>query len=112
MIKKPNSELAPIQKSETELKLELQVQLFTDKAKVLKQLTPGSAGYDLYSAEEKDIPPQDQMDIRTDIAVKIPEGYYRQIKSRSGLAFNHKISVNSGVIDSDYTGNIKILLVN
>jgi len=44
--------------------------------------------------------------------MKIPFGYYGRIASRSGISIRHNISVNAGVIDSDYRGNIGICLVN
>jgi deoxyuridine 5'-triphosphate nucleotidohydrolase len=47
-----------------------------------------------------------------DIAVDIPEGHFGLIKPRSGLALKHQISVDAGVIDRDYRGNVQILVVN
>jgi dUTP pyrophosphatase len=46
------------------------------------------------------------------IALKIPNGYYGRIASRSGLALYHNIHVIGGVIDADYTGNIGVILLN
>lgn len=48
----------------------------------------------------------------TGIAVAIPEGYYGRIAPRSGLALNGAIDVLAGVIDSDYRGEIKVILIN
>lgn len=50
--------------------------------------------------------------IKTGIAVAIPEGYYGRIAPRSGLALNHGIGVLAGVIDSDYRGEIGVVLIN
>ena len=44
--------------------------------------------------------------------MEIPNQYYGQLKSRSGLCSKHRINVNAGVIDSDYRGEIQILLSN
>jgi len=50
--------------------------------------------------------------ISTGIAVAIPPGYYGRLAPRSGLAFKHGIDVLAGVIDSDYTGELKVMLFN
>lgn len=77
-------------------------------------MTRGSSGLDLYSAEEKIIPPGKWEMIATGIAVEIPQGYEGQIRSRSGLAKNHGIFVlnSPGTIDSDYRGEVKVILMN
>ena len=71
-----------------------------------------AAGYDLHSMAEYNIPPQNVALIDTGIAVKLPEGTYGRIASRSGLVLHHYITVMGGVIDPDYTGNLKVLLYN
>lgn len=50
--------------------------------------------------------------MRTDIAVKIPEGCYARIAPRSGLALSHSVDVGAGVVDPDYRGNVGVLLLN
>ena len=51
-------------------------------------------------------------EVHTGIVLMIPTGYYGQISSRSGLAFHQKVTAFPGVIDSDYRGEIKVLLQN
>jgi len=77
-------------------------------------MTKGSSGMDLYSAEEKVIPPGKWEVISTGIAVEIPYGYEGEIRSRSGLAKNYGIFVlnSPGTIDSDYRGEVKVILMN
>lgn len=79
-------------------------------------VSEGSAGMDLYACIENEVimKPGDVKLIPTGYAVKIPMGYEIQIRSRSGLALNNGIVVlnSPGTIDSDYTGEIKIILVN
>ena len=53
-------------------------------------------------SKNKDIPPNTQSLIHTKLAFEIPETYYGQLKSRSGLALQHNIHVQAGTIDSDY----------
>ncbi|AER40870.1 deoxyuridine 5'-triphosphate nucleotidohydrolase (plasmid) [Blattabacterium sp. (Mastotermes darwiniensis) str. MADAR] len=78
--------------------------------------TEGSSGIDLQAYIEKDIiiPSMERKIIPTGIYMEIPTGYEAQIRPRSGLALHHGITVlnNPGTIDSDYRGEIKILLIN
>jgi len=77
--------------------------------------TPGSAqaaGHDLYANESKTIPARGQEVVRTGISITAPRGTYGRIAPRSGMAVKHQIAVNAGVIDSDYTGEIKVVLAN
>jgi len=71
-----------------------------------------SAGYDLYSAENITVKAKNRSLVSIGLAIKVPEGYYGRIASRSGLAVKYGIDVGAGVIDSDYTGPVKVLLFN
>jgi dUTP pyrophosphatase len=90
----------------------MQVQLLSVNGKLPTKATEGSAGYDLYSAEEKTIAPHSRALIQTDITIVPPPGTYGQIASSSGLALKYGIDTRAGVIDSDYRGNIAVLLDN
>jgi dUTP pyrophosphatase len=78
--------------------------------------TPGSAGMDLRAdiPEPIEIQPMERKLIPTGLFMELPLGYEAQIRPRSGLAFKHGITVlnSPGTIDSDYRGEIKVLLVN
>jgi len=78
--------------------------------------TSGSSGMDLmaYIKNKITINPSKTAIIPTGIAVAIPKNYEIQIRPRSGLAANKSISVlnTPGTIDSDYRGEIKIILIN
>ena len=87
-------------------------QKLTQNATVPKQKTKYSAGYDLCTNAKGKIKREDRTIITTGIAVKIPEGYVGIIKSRSGLSVRHGLEVGAGVIDSDYTGELKIIMHN
>ena len=76
-----------------------------------ERATEGAAGYDLRAAEEKSITPNQRSKIGLNIAIRLPKGVAGIIKPRSGLAKNG-YSVDAGVIDSDYTGEISVLCVN
>ena len=71
-----------------------------------------AAGYDLYSAVDEIIKPWGKAIISTDLIVALPMGTYGRIAPRSGLAAYHSIKVGAGVIDTDFSGIIKIILFN
>lgn len=70
------------------------------------------AGIDLYAAEEAIIEPNGRVGIETGIAIKIPDGHVGLVLNRSGLNFKRDITAAVGVIDSGYTGAIKVMLEN
>lgn len=76
----------------------------------------GAAGIDLRAWLEDDlvIAPGETALVPTGLAVAIPVGYEAQLRPRSGLALNHAISMpnSPGTIDSDYRGEIRIILIN
>ena len=72
-----------------------------------------SVGYDLYSSEDAMVPNQaGRAIVGTGITVVLPPGVYGRVAPRSGLAAKHCINVGAGVIDPDYTGEIKVILFN
>ncbi len=79
-------------------------------------MTSGSAGMDICAAVEADvnIQPGNRVLVPTGLMVAVPSGYELQIRPRSGLAVRQGIGiVNSpGTIDSDYRGEIKVILIN
>ena len=84
----------------------------TPQAVTPRRATPGSVGYDLFTPIDFVLRAKEQTTVFTDIAVCIPEGYYGQIASKSGLATLHEIDIRAGVIDPDYTGNIGVVMKN
>ncbi|KZT06730.1 dUTP diphosphatase [Laetiporus sulphureus 93-53] len=93
-------------------KTTLHVFLDHPQAIVPTRQTEGAAGYDLHSAEEVVIPGHSRLLVDTGLKLMIPSGCYGRIAPRSGLAVKHGIDVGAGVIDSDYVGRVKILLIN
>ncbi len=87
-----------------------------ENAVLPQRMTEHSAGYDLYSANDIEIvlkKGQRQL-IPTGISIALPEHLEAQIRPRSGLAIKHGISVLNapGTIDSDYRGEIQVILIN
>ena len=76
--------------------------------------TPGSAGMDLRAAEDCTLQPMERTAVPTGLKVAIPDGWEGQIRPRSGLAFRQGLSIPNapGTIDSDYRGELKVLLIN
>jgi len=78
--------------------------------------TDGSVGMDLYSAVKEDvvIAPGERKLIPTGIRIAIPDGFEGQVRPRSGLAIKHGIGLlnSPGTIDSDYRGEIQVILIN
>lgn len=76
--------------------------------------TQGAAGMDVVAAEAVELVPGARHAVATGFALAIPEGYEIQVRPRSGLALKHGIGVPNapGTIDSDYRGELKIILIN
>lgn len=92
--------------------VDLHVKRCDPNAKLPTKGSAHAAGFDLYSIEDVDIPPQERKLINTGITVVIPPGCYGRIAPKSGLALNFGIDTLAGVVDRDYRGQIKILLIN
>lgn len=76
--------------------------------------TKGAAGMDIHSISDLTIAPGKTALVQTGIALGIPEGYEAQVRPRSGLAFKYGVTVlnSPGTIDSDYRGEVKVILIN
>jgi len=76
--------------------------------------TAGAAGMDVVAAEDVTIAPGARHAVATGLAMAIPAGYEIQVRPRSGLALKHGITVPNtpGTIDSDYRGELKVILIN
>ena len=87
-----------------------------NNVEIPKYMTEGSAGIDVSANIEKEIElkPLERYLVPTGIKLEIPEGFEVQVRPRSGLAFKHGITVlnTPGTIDSDYRGEVKVLLIN
>lgn len=80
-------------------------------AKMPQRAHSADAGYDLFSREDATIFPNSGGEFDTGVHVAIPEGYVGFLKSKSGLNIRHSIQ-SEGVIDSGYTGSIRVKLFN
>ena len=96
--------------------IKILVKKFDKKIKLPEYKTNGSSGMDLvaYIKKKMKIKPGNTVIVPTGISVAIPKNYEIQIRPRSGLAAKNGITVlnTPGTIDSDYRGEIKIILIN
>ena len=76
--------------------------------------TDGAAGMDVLAAEDVTLNPGARHAVATGLAVAIPHGFEIQVRPRSGLALKHGISIPNtpGTIDSDYRGEVKVIVIN
>ena len=92
--------------------MNLRVKRLTIDAILPTRGSGGAVGYDLYSTDEIIIPPTHRGLISTGIAIVLPNNVYGRVAPRSGLAVKYGIQVGAGVIDPDYTGEVKVVLFN
>ncbi len=94
--------------------MKIKIKKLSENALIPNYQTKGSAGFDLHSIEDITINPMERKLIKTGLAFEIEFGYEVQIRPRSGLALKNGITVlnSPGTIDSDYRGEICVLLIN
>ncbi|MBY0357145.1 MAG: dUTP diphosphatase [Candidatus Obscuribacterales bacterium] len=97
-------------------KIVLKVQKLPHGKDLPRYATPGSAGMDLTAAIDQPyvLAPGKRFAMPTGLIIEVPAGYEGQVRARSGLAFKAGISLTNcvGTIDSDYRGEVKVLLIN
>jgi dUTP pyrophosphatase len=94
--------------------LKVKIKRLDEHAVIPKYQTSEAAGFDLHSTMKVMLHPGERALICTGLAMEIERGYELQIRPRSGLAYKYGITVLNapGTIDSDYRGEIKVLMIN
>jgi len=92
--------------------MSLKIKKLDENVNLPNMSTPQSAGYDLESSENVVIMPGRRAVVPTGLSIQMPPGIYGRVAPRSGLAIKHGLNVGAGVIDPDYTGEIKVVLFN
>jgi dUTP pyrophosphatase len=88
--------------------MKIPIKLLNENAKIPTKGSDGAAGYDLYASQGIVIGKHGI--VPTGVSVAIPKGHYGRIAPRSGLAAKMAVDVLGGVIDSDYRGEIRVIL--
>ena len=95
---------------------EVEVKVYVEDGAMPVQATPGAAGWDLAARIEGPLRlnPGDRAEVPTGLWLAIPVGYEGQVRPRSGLARDYGVTVANapGTVDSDYRGEVKVLLYN
>ena len=107
VVKKVEQKVAP----KEEVQPILEIKLLNSESKTPVKVRETDAGFDLFAAEDVELLPNERRVIGTGIAMHIPEGYYGRIADRSSIAARG-IIVSGGVVDSEYRGEVKIILTN
>jgi len=92
--------------------INLEIKKLHPEANIPTKANPADAGLDLYALDVTEVPAWGSRLVSTGIAVSIPEGWCGIIKSRSSVALKQSLEVGAGVLDSGYTGEVKVLLRN
>src|SRR5437879_6078479 len=90
----------------------IRVQKLKQDAKLPSKGSTKAAGHDLFAPENTRIAASGQNTIETGIAIGLLDGTYGRIAPRSGLVVKHGLHVMAGVIDADYTGEVRVVLAN
>lgn len=94
--------------------MQVKIKKLHPDAVVPKYLTPGSAGFDLVAVEDVVLEPGETKLVKTGLALELPLGYELQIRPRSGVTLKTKLRVanSPGTVDSDYRGEIGVIVDN
>jgi len=90
----------------------VRVKKLSAEARVPMKGSARAAGHQLYANEGTDVPAREQAIVGTGIAIGLPHNTYARIALPSSLAVKHRLTTNAGVIDSDYRGQVKVVLAN
>jgi len=107
---KRNAETALV--SEKREHTSLRIMKLSDKAIIPTKGSRFAAGHDIYALNDGMVPAKGQTMLETGIAMGLPEGTYGRLAARSGMASKMGIAVGGGVIDTDYTGEVQVILRN
>ena len=84
----------------------------SNHARVTTKATIGSAGHDLFAAVDAVVPANSNALVSPKLNMEIHSGYFGKVHLRSHLFLNYKITADGGMIDSDYRGTVKVIMVN
>jgi len=112
LIHKDDEDEGYISEAEPTIKNRIRVSRVSNKAILPTKGSRLAAVHDMYAIGEFTIPAQAPVLAKTGRAIGLPKGTYARIAARSGLSSMKGIAINGGVIDADYTGEIRVIMVN
>ena len=83
-----------------------------NKARIPTDGSRFAAGHDIYALKDGSVQAGEQVLVETGIVIELPEGTYGRLATRSGMASKMGIVVGGGIIEADYTGEVKVILRN
>jgi dUTP pyrophosphatase len=94
--------------------MRIKIKKLSQDAVIPQYQTTGAAGFDFHAIEDMEIDPRRTILVKTGLSMEIPEGYELQVRPRSGMSLKTKMRVanSPGTIDSDYRGEICIIMEN
>ncbi len=94
--------------------MKIKIKKLHENAKIPNYQTDGSVGFDFSSVQDLVIRSGESALVSTGLSIELPKGYELQVRPRSGLALKHSITVlnSPGTVDSDYRGELKVILIN
>ena len=94
--------------------MNIKIKKLNNDAVIPAYQSEGAAGFDLHSTQDIVLKPAQRALVGTGLAIALDVGYELQIRPRSGLALKHGITClnTPGTVDSDYRGEVKVLLIN
>jgi len=81
-------------------------------AQLPKTMRAGDAAMDFYAYKDYEIKPGERIIVETGVVIAIPNGYWGNVRDRGGLPAKHGIHTMGGVFDSNYRGEVQIILIN
>jgi dUTP pyrophosphatase len=96
------------------MKVRVKIKKLHEDAVIPQYQTTGAAGFDFHAIEDMEIPTRKIVLVKTGLSMEIPEGYELQVRPRSGMSLKTKMRIanSPGTIDSDYRGEICIIMEN
>ena len=92
--------------------MKIKIKKLKGNAVLPKMMRQGDAALDLYAVEDVKIKVDQRVVVATGIAMEIPKGYVGNVRDRGGLARNHGLHTLGGVVDSNYRGDILVVMIN
>lgn len=94
--------------------MKVKIKRLNDNAVIPQYATPGAAGFDLHASENRTIFPGETALVPTGLSIEIPNGYEMQVRPRSGVSLKTGLRVanSPGTVDSDYRGEVCIIMHN